>query len=328
MAKVLTVSVAAYNVARFLRRALDSFVDPRVLEAVEVIVIDDGSGDGTADIAGEYVRRYPQCFTLVRKENGGYGSTLNEGIARASGRYFQPLDGDDWMDPAALRTLVDFLRTCTADMVVSKALVQVQETDGRERRTAITSLPAGREHRLSSLHGVNTLLMFHATVFATAVLQADQRMILEHCFYTDQQFMLHGLLRVRSFVVTGACPYRYRAGADEQSVSVAGYARHYQEGERCYRRMMEIFHSERIDTEERADFLRYYLALSLQGVYGMFLCRPASREAKAELLAFHRYLLAESPDVYARSRAKKVLLLRYSGFLLYRPIAWLYKRTR
>ena len=59
MQRVLSVSVAAYNVQQFIEQCLDSFLDPAVTDRVEVLVTDDGSKDDTAKIVAEYEAKYP-----------------------------------------------------------------------------------------------------------------------------------------------------------------------------------------------------------------------------------------------------------------------------
>ena len=61
-AKVLTIAVAAYNVAPYIAQCLDSFVDEKLLPALDIVVIDDGSTDATARIVRKYINRFPSCF--------------------------------------------------------------------------------------------------------------------------------------------------------------------------------------------------------------------------------------------------------------------------
>ncbi len=107
MEKLLTVSVAAYNGAATLQKALESCLvaDESLQALLDVIIIDDGSTDGTAALAHAFVQAHPGSFRLVSKVNGGYGSTLNTAVELASGRYFRTLDCDDWFDTNALQTL-------------------------------------------------------------------------------------------------------------------------------------------------------------------------------------------------------------------------------
>ena len=85
MEKLLSVSIAAYNVEGYLKKALESLAVPEVLDRLEVIIVNDGSKDGTLSVAKEYVERYPNTFRLIDKENGGYGSTVNASLSVAQG---------------------------------------------------------------------------------------------------------------------------------------------------------------------------------------------------------------------------------------------------
>ena len=69
MEKILTISVAAYNVEKFLRQTLGSLTDPRYVDKLEVFVVDDGGRDGSLEIARDFERQYPQTFHAVHKEN-------------------------------------------------------------------------------------------------------------------------------------------------------------------------------------------------------------------------------------------------------------------
>ena len=77
MGKILSVSIASYNVEKFIRKALDSCCVPEIMDRLEVLVVNDGSTDSTLEIAREYEEKYPQTFRVIDKKNGGYGSTVN-----------------------------------------------------------------------------------------------------------------------------------------------------------------------------------------------------------------------------------------------------------
>lgn len=117
MKKILTVTVPSYNVEKFLENTLDSFVDERVLDDIEVLIVDDGSKDKTAEIGRKYEEKYPDTFRVISKENGGHGSTINRGIGEAKGKYFKVVDGDDWVDQDGFAELIQRLKTCDADYV-------------------------------------------------------------------------------------------------------------------------------------------------------------------------------------------------------------------
>jgi hypothetical protein len=103
---LVSVVVATYNFERYLSRALDSvFAQDYPSDAIEVIVVDDGSTDGTPAV----MERYRERVTYIRKENGGHLSTFDRGIGEATGEYIALLDGDDEWLPHKLRAQVALL---------------------------------------------------------------------------------------------------------------------------------------------------------------------------------------------------------------------------
>ena len=100
--KVLSVVIPAYNMEKYIKQTLDSLICDEYMDKLEVLVIDDGSKDDTAAIAKTYEDRYPGTFRVISKENGGHGSALNKGIELATGKYYRPLDADDWVDTSEI----------------------------------------------------------------------------------------------------------------------------------------------------------------------------------------------------------------------------------
>lgn len=98
MDKVLTVIVPVYNMEKYIRQCLESLVIGEVLDRIEVLVVLDGSKDGSAEIAYEFVEQYPDTFRIIYKANGGHGSAINTGLMMASGEYVKILDSDDWVE--------------------------------------------------------------------------------------------------------------------------------------------------------------------------------------------------------------------------------------
>ena len=102
-----SVILPIYNVQSYLRQCLDSLFAQYDASLMEVILVNDGSTDGSLDICEEYQQKYPEVI-IVDKENGGLSDARNAGLAVATGEYCYFLDSDDWLAPKALMRLYDF----------------------------------------------------------------------------------------------------------------------------------------------------------------------------------------------------------------------------
>ena len=87
-----SVVVDTYNMERFTREAIDSAL-AQTHDDVELIVVDDGSTDGTRGI----IESYGGEVVAILKQNGGQGSAFNAGFARSTGDFVVFLDGDDYL---------------------------------------------------------------------------------------------------------------------------------------------------------------------------------------------------------------------------------------
>ena len=94
-----------------------SLICPDCIDALEILVVDDGGTDETMSIVQEYEKKYPNSVFGIHKENGGYGSVINTSIRRATGKYFKQLDGDDWFETENLPEFIELLRSIDVDYV-------------------------------------------------------------------------------------------------------------------------------------------------------------------------------------------------------------------
>jgi glycosyltransferase involved in cell wall biosynthesis len=100
---LLSVMIGAYNAAPYLGEAIESVL-AQDYEPVELIVVDDGSTDGTAEVARSFAD-----VTVVSQENGGNGAARNRAVENASGELYAFLDADDRFTPGKLRLQKDAL---------------------------------------------------------------------------------------------------------------------------------------------------------------------------------------------------------------------------
>ena len=114
---VVSIIVPVYNASKTLRRCVDSVLKQEFPD-FELLLVDDGSQDGSGAICDEYAALDPRV-RVVHKENAGVSAARNDALDRAQGVFLQFLDSDDWITPDATKLLVRSAREHSCDMVVS-----------------------------------------------------------------------------------------------------------------------------------------------------------------------------------------------------------------
>lgn len=325
MEKILSVSIASYNVEKYIRRALDSCCIPEVMDRLEVIVVNDGSTDSTLKIAREYESKYPQTFRVIDKKNGGYGSTVNASIRSATGRYFRLLDGDDWFDRDGLIDFIEDLSEAEEDMVVAQ-FKRVFEEDGHEELRDEAEDIKEKTVRFDSL-GDHDWFTMHAVTYRTRILQDNSIRLTEHCFYTDQEYDLLPLPYVETVRIFPEVVYCYRIGRGEQSVSPEGLEKHYNDQTIVLKRLYSIYPDVGKKRTAKDRYIFHYFVLRTFLQIKVYFVISKSNLHKQELINFINYVRREQPLIYKELRRTSKIL---NIFLLtrFRAYGILHERMR
>jgi len=113
----ISVIVPVYNIERYLPACLDSLL-AQTHHDFEIVVVDDGSNDGSAAISQRYAALHPELIRPCAKPNGGLSDARNHGIDHARGAYLAFVDGDDLVAPTMLERLHACAQASGADLVV------------------------------------------------------------------------------------------------------------------------------------------------------------------------------------------------------------------
>lgn len=101
--KLISVIVAAYNIEAYLSRCLDSLLS-QTYTNLEILVVDDGSKDGTGNICDRYAAKDSR-IKVIHQENMGLSGARNSALTIASGEYIGYVDGDDWVEQNMYREM-------------------------------------------------------------------------------------------------------------------------------------------------------------------------------------------------------------------------------
>ena len=222
--KLLSFAVPCYNSEAYMEKCIESLLAGG--EEVEILIIDDGSKDRTAEIADGYAEKYPTIVKAIHKENGGHGSAVNTGIANATGLYFKVVDSDDWVKEEVYRQILAKLHELTGgettlDMLISNF---VYEKAGEKRRKVMRyrhALPVDQMFTWDDVHHFHKgqYILMHSVIFRTKLLRECGIQLPEHTFYVDNIYVFEPLPFVRNMYYMDVNLYRYFIGRADQSVN-------------------------------------------------------------------------------------------------------------
>lgn len=124
--ELISVVVPVYNVKNFLNRCIDSIIS-QTYKNLEIILIDDGSYDGSETICDEYSNQYKN-IEVIHKKNSGLSEARNVGLEKSTGKYIMFIDSDDFINEKMVETLYNNLKNENADISVCRPyLFEVEE---------------------------------------------------------------------------------------------------------------------------------------------------------------------------------------------------------
>lgn len=144
----ISIIISAYNVADYITTCLES-IEFQSYHNIEVIIVDDGSSDGTAYVINEYKKKTTLDLIFVRQTNRGVQAARQKGFNVATGHYILWMDSDDWLEKNALESLVENIKQSQADLICFD--FQFVRSDGRIRSSALRLEKLKKENLTSCL---------------------------------------------------------------------------------------------------------------------------------------------------------------------------------
>ncbi|MCR4567380.1 MAG: glycosyltransferase family 2 protein [Pseudobutyrivibrio sp.] len=318
MDKILTVSIAAYNVADYIEDTLESCIIDD-MDSIEVLIVDDGATDNTPELAQKFVEKYPDTFKLIRKENGGYGTTINSGVEHATGKYFKLLDGDDYFDTDSLKKFIIRLKAETSDMVLTKNL-EISNENGEE------ALPERGWYKyleskmdISEMDSSILISMWNAAV-KTELIKNNPYTYPKRYLYTDSLFVVNALARSKTIAFYDLELYKYRVDRIGQSTSSESLLKHCEDMYQVYLRVNEVYKKALSESNINKEILATHLAMTyLNYVSAGFMLNKKSADNKKRLIELEKECKKSQPEVYklAAQMSKRVSLMRLTCYLSY-----------
>lgn len=224
MDKILSVVIPVYKVEKYIDKCIGSLIvpDKKQLELLDVVVINDGTPDKSADMARLWEKKYPGIIRVIDQENRGHGGAWNHGTELAVGKYLFYLDSDDWFETSEFSKLIDFLGTCDTDMVFLDNKIYYEESKTYKDTNRHIEIEPERIYEtdqfdwLGTGHGYN-MTYAHDTVYRTSMMQKYMPLFCEMVMYDDVSLHAIPIAVAKDFVYVKLDIYRYYIGRPGQS---------------------------------------------------------------------------------------------------------------
>lgn len=251
----VSICCTAYNHENYIRRALDSFLMQKTNFRFEIIIHDDASPDGTADIIREYAQKYPDIIKPIFQTENQFSKQVNlirEFLfANSTGQYIAICEGDDfWTDPDKLQKQIDFLDNHPEYIACVHKYFTVGENDEPTYLSTFGDYENGGRYMLKDFENGELPSQLASLVFRNIIFDEDKKYPVSFDapkIAGDVKLFLyllaHGDIWRMDEVMSA---YRYIAvvgGTSHASRSIGNYLRPYIWWDAC-RELEKIFYKE------------------------------------------------------------------------------------
>ncbi len=222
--KLLSIAVPCYNSQDYMEHCVETLVSGG--DEVEVIIVNDGSKDGTHEKALMLKEKYPTQVRYVSQENGGHGEAVNTGLLHATGEYFKVVDSDDWVDEETLKKVLNTLRYMVEhnkglDMLLANF---VYDKQGAKHKKVMRYKNIFPNRHITHWDGhvkfrKTQYILMHSVIYRTQMLKDCGLKLPAHTFYVDNIFVFHPLPYVKKLCYIDVDFYHYFIGREDQSVN-------------------------------------------------------------------------------------------------------------
>lgn len=205
---MLSLVIPVYNVSEFLGRCLDSVV-PLLNNGHEMIIVNDGSTDGSENICISFLRKHPE-IKYVKQKNAGLSAARNAGLACASGDYVWFIDSDDYVNEKETANVFKVIQEKQPDIICFGRVedygdYKVKSPKNLENKVYSTGQEYFQESMMSGSFRTNAW----DKIFKRSLIDKFNLRFCEGLLYEDMLFCLQAFMYAESVVTIKAYPYCY-----------------------------------------------------------------------------------------------------------------------
>lgn len=238
---------------------------------VEILIVNDGSSDKTAEIADEYAKKYPTIVRAIHQENKGHGGAVNAGMANATGEFFKVVDSDDWLDEDAYKKVLKVLKRVVEEGHELDLLLAnyIYDKVGRRYKRVMRYKHALPENKIISWDTCRIhfnkfqYVLMHSVIYRTQLLRDCGLQLPEHTFYVDNVYIFKPMIHVKKLMYVNADLYHYYIGREGQSVNEKTMVKRIDQQIFVNKTLIEFFSEHKDVNKQMYRFLLQYLDMMM-----------------------------------------------------------------
>lgn len=304
--KLLTITVPCYNSEAYMSKCIESLLPGG--DEVEILIVNDGSSDRTAEIADQYAAKYPDIIRAIHQENKGHGGAVNTGIENATGLYFKVVDSDDWVNVDAFKKVLTVLEDVVKGPKTLDTLIcnYVYEKDGAKKKRVMRYKSVFPENQIftwtdSAELNLGQYVLMHSLIYRTQLLRECGLKLPEHTFYVDNIFAFQPMIYVKTLYYLNVNLYRYYIGRDDQSVNEKVMLTRLDQQLRVNRIMIDCYECGKITQRQHKNYMVHNLSI-IMAVSSIMLIRKGTEEDLFEKKELWQYLREKDGWLYRKTR--------------------------
>lgn len=331
--KLITFTVPCYNSEKYMAKCIDSILDIGE-KNIEIIIVNDGSKDGTGNIADEYEKKFPEIIKVIHQENGGHGEGVNQGIRNAKGIYFKVVDSDDWLDKSALQKIINEIKELKnknkfPDLILSNYVYEYSKDNSNHIVHYKKIFPENKifmweETKKAKL---GQYILMHSTMYKTEILRKSKMELPKHTFYVDNIYVFEPLLYVNTMYYVNVDLYRYFIGREDQSVNEQIMAGRIEQQLKITKIMIDFYNENEEEITKNKHLKNYmikYLVIMCI-ICNVFTYINKTNESKQNLRKFWNNMKEQNEKLYKKIRYNSVCIVTFFPKIIVIPV---YRITR
>jgi len=266
---LISVIVPVYNSAKYLEQCVDSIIN-QTYENLEIILVDDGSTDGSSDLC-DSIKKRDKRITVIHKKNGGAASARNAGLKLAKGEFIGFADSDDWLELDMFQHMFEVLNKNDADLVLVSLFLEYEI----ENKSVKSPKISGTFNSTQAVHKQ----LYHEDGFCGAPWdKLYKRELFDNLEFPEglitEDYYVNGVIysKLNRMVVDSGCYYHYRM--QENSVCHQPVNIHTYDEIKTAQKLIEFYKENNVAQKLDYDF---YLALSYHHVLYNLVIKGADR---------------------------------------------------